>query len=604
MFFLGVRCAWVSFVIVTIILVGGCAIQERDTKGQLSAAGLIATPPAHYSTQKARYLGEKYQQKLNRLIEMIIANPKTSKLQFANNLGSAGGMGFFTHSAVKTPDERFLEVVLGTGENIDAGEYSGKVARLFSAYGRELLLILASDLEIYNDRELSGYGLNFTWRTAGSRITTERAIVYFPKEKVRAFLKEELGENTLLAEAVIFVMESEGHVNRLSFRAPEPAPDVRAPIQEQVLAPRAIKEKADVEPLVARGDAKSTKTIEPGTNADETSAREKKRPIPSSQMQTSPNPVTPRRNLATKEEIVPDPKAGAFVGDKAEPVGRGPASESATESAGDLMPAVGVIERMETTSGALQSVRPEVDAKSVESKFEPQETGTKTFEASKLVELAEKRDQLESASNSIDSQLRASISELRPTEFSPVDVGFHTPPVPGSTETQLSPTQQAKPGSESKRPDEVASIPKMDLKSADTKATAPVLIKPSKQQNAAELDTFEQQPVLGHAKRIEDVPEMKSLVKPVPKALEGYIIQMSFQDRSEARRWADTFEQRGYAVSITEAGTAGSLRVRIGNFRLRDDAERQLKGIREGGLVGVILNLPQPYRPNAHSSLP
>jgi hypothetical protein len=83
-------------------------IQERDTKGQLSAAGLIATPPSNYSTHKARYLGEKYQNKLNRLIETIIANPKTSNLQFANNVGSPGGMGFFTHSAVKTPDERFL----------------------------------------------------------------------------------------------------------------------------------------------------------------------------------------------------------------------------------------------------------------------------------------------------------------------------------------------------------------------------------------------------------------------------------------------------------------------------------------------------------------
>jgi hypothetical protein len=185
---LKVRDAWVSCVlIVGVILASGCALQDGDTKRQLSAGGLIATPPSNYSTQKARYLGEKYEDKLNRLIEMIVANPKTSKLQFANNLGSSGGMGFFTHSAVKAPDERFLEVVVGTGENLAAGEYNGKVARLFSLYGRELLVILASDLEIYNDRELSGYGLNFTWRTLGSRASTERAIVYFPKEKVRAF---------------------------------------------------------------------------------------------------------------------------------------------------------------------------------------------------------------------------------------------------------------------------------------------------------------------------------------------------------------------------------------------------------------------------------
>ena len=108
-----------------------------------------------------------------------------------------------------------------------------------------------------------------------------------------------------------------------------------------------------------------------------------------------------------KEEIVPDRKGSVVVGEKAEPVAVGLASELASESRGNPMPAVGIIERMETTSGALQSVWPQVDARAIESKFEPQETGTKTFEASKLVELAEKRDQLESASNSIDSQLRA-----------------------------------------------------------------------------------------------------------------------------------------------------------------------------------------------------
>ena len=91
------------FLMVCAILVGGCTIHEGDTKPPLSAARLIATPPSHYSTQKARYLGEKYQEKLEHLIEMITSNPKTSKLQFANNLGSSGGMGFFTHSAVKTP---------------------------------------------------------------------------------------------------------------------------------------------------------------------------------------------------------------------------------------------------------------------------------------------------------------------------------------------------------------------------------------------------------------------------------------------------------------------------------------------------------------------
>ena len=55
---------------------------------------------------------------------------------------------------------------------------------------------------------------------------------------------------------------------------------------------------------------------------------------------------------------------------------------------------------------------------------------------------------------------------------------------------------------------------------------------------------------------------------------------------------------------MTETGGGESLRVRIGNFRLRGDAERQLESIREGGLVGIILNLPQAYRGEVRSSQP
>ncbi|HEX7227277.1 MAG TPA: hypothetical protein VF353_05830, partial [Candidatus Binatia bacterium] len=46
------------------IILGGCTTHEGDTRPPLSAARLIAAPPSHYSTQKARYLGEKYQENL------------------------------------------------------------------------------------------------------------------------------------------------------------------------------------------------------------------------------------------------------------------------------------------------------------------------------------------------------------------------------------------------------------------------------------------------------------------------------------------------------------------------------------------------------------
>ncbi len=131
----------------------------------------------------------------------------------------------------------------------------------------------------------------------------------------------------------------------------------------------------------------------------------------------------------------------------------------------------------------------------------------------------------------------------------------------------------------------------------------PALITGSELQSG-EAETVEEQAIPVPGKHMENLPEMKPLMRPKPKALEGYIIQVAFKDRYEARSWADTFEQRGYAVSMTEASAGESLRVRVGNFRLRDEAERQLKSMRDNGLTGIILNLPQAYRPEVRSSLP
>src|ERR1043165_5471086 len=121
-------------------------------------SGLISTPVSYYSTAKAKYLATKYKENLDRIIEQIVRNSKTAPLQFANNISSVGGIGFFTHSATKTPDERYLEVVLATPETFETkGEYSEKIYQLFDRYGFDLLSILSSDSEMYQDRELSGY---------------------------------------------------------------------------------------------------------------------------------------------------------------------------------------------------------------------------------------------------------------------------------------------------------------------------------------------------------------------------------------------------------------------------------------------------------------
>ena len=81
------------------------------------------------------------------------------------------------------------------------------------------------------------------------------------------------------------------------------------------------------------------------------------------------------------------------------------------------------------------------------------------------------------------------------------------------------------------------------------------------------------------------------------KVLQGFVIQLAFGETRDARRWAETLERRGFAVSLTEAGSTGSVRVRIGNFTGREEAERQLQALRRDGLRGILLNLPQAYRP-------
>ena len=585
---------WMMFAVV----VSGCTINDRDTKRQLSAASLIATPASHYSTQKARYLGEKYQEKLDRLIEMIMANPKTSKLQFANNLGSSGGMGFFTHSAVKFPDERFLEVVLGTGENFEAGDYSEKVARLFSLYGRELLVILASDSEIYNDRELSGYGLNFTWRTLGSRMTTERAIVYLPKEKVRAFLRQDLGENTLLAEAVIFVMEPEGQANLLSFRGQRPAPDIRAPIQEQVLLPEPPKAKPGQNPVLAQKPGHNE--VVNLANDGETSVGVKKKAISVSQSETGRKTKTPNGSLGTKEEITPEGKISPIIDENIEVVGTGSAKESPAESDQDPMPPTGVVETARAAPSAVEFSHGQVEAKAIESKLQLEKKEEKTPELISLIEVPKEKEQKEMRPAMAGSQRPAAMGEARPNDVSQTDLGIHALPALGSTEVPSS--SATKPGSDVERLGDIASLTKISPKPPHPEKPVPAPIAASELQTG-EAETVEQQAVPVHVKHMENLPEIKPLIKPVPKALEGYIIQVAFKDRSKARIWADTFEQRGYAVSMTEASAGESLRVRVGNFRLRDEAERELKSIRDTGLIGIILNLPQAYRPEVRSSL-
>jgi DedD protein len=105
-------------------------------------------------------------------------------------------------------------------------------------------------------------------------------------------------------------------------------------------------------------------------------------------------------------------------------------------------------------------------------------------------------------------------------------------------------------------------------------------------------------------KPAEPSVERPAVTRPAVKPLEGFIIQIAFNDKEKAQTWAEKMQQRGYAVSVTQAGPEASLRVRLGNFAMRDEAERQLQNFKQEGMSGIIINLPQAFRPEARSSLP
>ncbi len=432
------------FFLLTGLLSAGCALFDDLASRKPESNGLIATPPTYYSTAKARYLGARYKDNLDRLVERITRNPKTATLQFANNITSVGGIGFFTHSATKAADERFLEVVMATPETFEVkGEFSEKVQRLFTRYGLELLGIVSGDNEIYQDREMSGYGLNLGWRNvlaepAGNRVTLERAIIYFSKERVRHVLRQGLNLNDLLSDAVIFAVEEDGPLNLVTYRPQVSRPDDRAAIQEDNLA------------------SASNTPRSPGAAA---------------------NAVGPEKSVQTAwaEQVALNQKAE---------------SQAPVALPGEA----------------------------------------------KAVKVAE-----------------------------PVSVA--KPATAALSEAQ----------------------------------SAPAPVAPAEQESEKGLSG----PIALLKNRPADVAQEKPIVvRPTAKPLQGFIVQLAFEDKEKAQQWAESMAKRGYTVSLTEAGTEGSLRVRLGNFTGRDAAERQLRTFKQDGLNGVVISLPQAFRPEPRTSVP
>ena len=825
----------------------GCALLDDSAPKKPAATGLIATPPSYYSTAKARYLGGKYKENLDRIVERIVRNPKTSTLQFANNISSVGGIGFFTHSAAKTPDERYLEVVLATPETFETkGELSDKVHRLFSQYGGEILGILSGDSDIYQDKELSGYGVNLAWRnilaeTAGNRVTLARAIIYLPKDRVRSFLRQELNQNDLLGNAVIFSVEEDGPLRLVSYQPRETRPDFRPAIREDNLAsvpaaPKAtptqsspalakepnqkIERKIEVskkEPSTAAKEIPSSTIVTPSTpeakvelkrpaapqkndtgaakpNGRNSDVQEKLKasqrdsaeqvargkgtetsgssaPVNESRPETNavapkPSPprvqeVTPSAAVAKAElqktnpvspTLVPAPKAESKARKKTEETREEPSEppapkrvvevkkiEEEVKRAIEIANSVPTVTTMKTVTeerkpetvsnekladaavaklpvekssvDQQKEVKKSNESQVVVAKAEP--PGPLTAPSREIVtpRLAEKTPEAKSrepiktealAMKSIEAPRPAepgvAIPEVPPAraEARPLDMKAPTPvakavpkeevanvkpraPAPAETPKVVVENKTldakapekvpamgpvAKPPVQTPVAEKVLPAPATAMAKADTPAlasapriesqaeraklpevnlstaaAAPVpaakltpevprpraTAKPDTGPSVAKierpiedklsapvaaappLEIAVEKPAQQVAllrKPAEVVPEKPSLARPVPRALEGFIIQLGFNNKEKAQRWAETMERRGYAVSVTEAGAEGALRVRLGNFALRDEAERQLRTFKQEGLSGIIINLPQGFRPEARSSIP
>ena len=626
------------------ILMVSCGLIDQSATQKPSNSGLIATPVTYYSTSRARYLGAKYKDNLDRLVERIVRNSKTANLQFANNIASVGGIGFFTHSATKTADERYLEVVLAVPETFETkGAHSDKVNRLFNSYGMDLLTILSGDNDIYQDKELAGYGLNLSWRNviadpAGNRVTLERAIVYLSKEKTRSFVRREINQNDLLATATIFAVEEDGPLNLISYRAPEIPQEYRSAIREDDITPASAATKPAQPPT-------PVKTESPDQGKKE--AIQLKEPVAKVAPPKPPVIVAQKpKLLAPKAPVIPEPPS--------KPAPPLPAIAAAVEA--PVVEALPVeVAKSEVPAPVTISVP---ETKEVTPVLKPV---VKTTEPTHAVTVAAKpvdapRLPLPAPVETAPPEVVASAAKVEPEALSaiqakptesvapaplvnapkPPEAGlkpFLPPPVAPNVAAAEAPKVRepvplpltAVPES---KPVEIVSAPPIAVTPAPPKqavqtpvaapgqavarSTVPVVETPARPAAAAPTPVVENAPAKPAAeqlallanKPIEAAPVKPQIARSAPKPLEGFIIQLAFNDRERAQRWAEAMEKKGFAVSVTEAGAEGALRVRLGNFVLRDDAERQLKAIKQEGMNGIILNLPQAFRPEARSSIP
>lgn len=229
--------AFLGWALLLMVTFFGCSAAKP--RGALPAvnARVSLTPPAHYtpyySTQKARALGESYSENLDLLLERVTQSP-IGQMQFANAIVSLS-LGFFTHSASRPPDERYLEAILAMPDILEEEEdVNATVSRLFAQYGRDILAILASDTTIADDPKVTGYGINFSWRNmlktpSGPRMSMREAVIYVPKKKSERFLNQQIEHDELLGTSTIFVRQGEQPAQQIRYSPPPSQPWLQPP---------------------------------------------------------------------------------------------------------------------------------------------------------------------------------------------------------------------------------------------------------------------------------------------------------------------------------------------------------------------------------------
>jgi hypothetical protein len=692
----------VTLTVGSLFLLMSCSLVNESGKKPMGSNHII-TPAHYYTSAKAKNLSDRYKETLERLVVSIVRNPKTGRLQFANNIVSTGGIGFFTHSASKSPDERYLEVVLGVPEVFDESmDFSAKVDRLFSEYGGELLSILCSETAIYRDPDVSGYGLNLSWRSAaradtGPRITLERAVVYFSKEDASRFLNRQTSKEATLSGATVFAVHGDGRAGRIAFRPLQPGDQLAALGSENKAAEKPSEQlKSVLEPQVKEKDLPPKESVTPPARQPDrpkaaTPAKSAREPMTKAapsrsenqkvvkQIDSHPEKKVEKQPAPTVTQEPPKPKIAATPPRNDQQVASLPSQPKLQEKTppvlkSELRPRPATPPGKKEKDGEPQALIPRPDSTNAPSRAEKVERPPVPSKIERKV--AEKDQPSEKKSDfntppAADQQVRVFQEKSTSGQLAkepvtePAQEPIKTKAKPGpelKTEIKLpanadqqrtASRQQSASGQLNKEPfkkalqesvkaegkqaggakTEAEPLPAAHKKTAPVQQKIPfeqVAVEPVKKPGQEPIKTEVQPSVKlkpevkvqpGEPRKMQGMPvplaqtkagveekissgettrentERLALAKNkyrLDQGAEGYVIQIIFPQKAEAKRWSDILNKQGYRVSMTSVGPEETVRLRVGVFPSPVEAKNHLQQLEKQGLKsGLVLQVVQ-----------